>query len=272
MIVSTRRRFGTHAVLAPVSAATVFPVVWAIATSFKPANDLHGLRPWSDSPTLDAYREALQTFPLMRLLTNTALMAVGVTFGQVIASILAAYAFSRYRFRGRGVAFAAIVGTILVPQQALIIPHYLLAAELGILGTYIGLVLPQIATCAVGVLLLDQHMRALPEALFDSASLDGATDWEILWRIVLPNLRPAIAALSVVFFIGSWNEYVWPLLAAREPDMATVQVGLQAFQTEEGTAWHRLMAAASMASLPVLVVYMIAQRQILDAVLRAGLR
>lgn len=267
-----RRTLLTHGVLGAAVAAMAFPVVWALATSFKPAGELYTTGLWSDHATLDGYREALETFPLRRLLTNTALMAAGVTTGQVLVSILAAFSFSRFDFRGRGLVFAAVVGTILVPQQCLIIPQYLLAAEVGLLDTYLGIVLPQIATSGVGVMLLHQHMRSLPRALFEAATLDGARDLDLLWRVVVPNVRPAITALAIVFFIGSWNEYVWPLLAARSAGNATVQVGLQAFLTEEGTAWHRLMAAASMATIPVLVLYAVAQRRIVDAFVEAGLR
>lgn len=266
------RALTTHGVLAGVAVLMVFPVLWALATSLKPANDLYGTGLLGDRLTLDSYRRALDSFPIVRLLANTTLMAVGVTVGQVLVSIMAAYAFSRFTFRGRSLAFAAAVGTILVPQQCLIVPQYLLAAELGILDSYLGLTLPQVATCAVGIVLLHHHMRALPEALFDAARLDGATDREILWRVVVPNLRPAIAALSIVSFIGAWNEYVWPLLATRGTDRATVQVGLQAFQSEQGMSWGPLLAAASMATIPILLLYTLAQRRILDAFLQTGLR
>lgn len=262
----------THGLLGGLAFVMLFPVVWTVTTSLKPANELYGAGPFGDHVTLDSYRRALDALPLVRLLVNTTLMAVGVTVGQVLVSIMAAYAFTRFTFRGRSIAFAAAVGTVLVPQQCLIIPQYLLAAELGILDDYLGLTLPQIATCAVGIVLLHHHMRALPEALFDAARLDGATDREVLWRVVVPNLRPAITALSIVSFIGAWNEYVWPLLATRGTDLATVQVGLQAFQGEQGTSWGPLLAAASMSTLPVLLLYTLAQRRIIDAFLQTGLR
>lgn len=267
-----RRPVLTHIALASLCLVMVFPVYWAVATSFRPEQALYSLELFPTRPTLDSYRQALDTFPLARLLANTALMAAGVTAAQILLSILAAYAFVRFDFPGRTVAFATMVGTILVPQQVLIVPNYLLAAELGWIGTYLGLVVPQIATAAFGIFLLRQHMRSFPGALLDAAELDGASHRDVLWRIVVPNLRPAISALAILFFIASWNEYLWPLLVAQGLEDGTVQVGLQAFIGEQGTAWGRLMAAASLSSLPVLAVYLVAQRQIIDAFLRAGLR
>lgn len=267
-----RRSAFTHLVLGGLSLIMVFPVFWAVTASLRSPDDVFNLDPLPTRPTLDNYRQALETFPLARLLANTALMAAGVTAGQVLISVLAAYAFVRFEFRGRGVAFAATVGTILVPQQVLIVPNYLLAAELGWIDSYLGLVVPQIATTAFGIFLLRQHMRSFPRALLDAAELDGATHREVLWRIVVPNLRPAISALAILFFIGSWNEYLWPLLIIQSADEGTVQVGLQSFFGDQGTAWGRLMAAASLSSLPVLLVYVLAQRRIIDAFLRAGIR
>lgn len=266
------RTIGTHLVAAVACLMMVFPVLWAVSTSLKPPNDVFSLDPIPLAPTLENYRAALDAFPLGSLLANTALMAASVTAGQVLLSVLAAYAFTRFTFRGQGLAFAAAVGTILVPQQVLIVPNYLLAAELGWVDTYLGLVVPQLGTAAFGIFLLRQHMRSFPGALLDAAELDGATDREVLWRVVVPNLRPAISALAILFFISSWNEYLWPLLITQSPDSATIQVGLQTFSGEQGTAWGRLMAAASMASVPVLIVYTIAQRRIIDAFLRAGIR
>lgn len=262
----------THAALGLLSAVMVLPVLWSISTSFKPARELYGASVLPSAPTLDNYRTALETFPLATLLTNTALMAVGVTAGQLAVSVLAAYAFTRFSFKGRKAAFALTIGTILVPQQVLIVPNYLLAAELGWIDTYLGLVVPQIATCAFGIFLLRQHMLSFPRSLLDAAEIDGANDREVLWRLIVPNLKPAISALAVLFFVGSWNEYLWPLLAAQSADDATIQVGLQAFLGEQGTAWGPLMAAATLSTVPVLAVYVAAQRQVLDAFLRAGIR
>lgn len=249
----------------------VLPILWATLTSLAPPSEVFSGRVLGVTPTLANHRRAVESFPVARLVANTFLMASAVTIAQVVVALLAAYGFVRYSFAGRGLAFAAVVGTILVPQQILIVPNYLLAAELGWVDTYVGLVIPQVATCGVAALLLCQHMRSFPRALIEAARLDGASDGTILWRVMVPNLGPAISAVAIVSFIGSWNEYLWPLLIAQDDAHRTVQVGLQAFQGEQGTTWGPLMAAATMASVPVLAVYAVAQRRIVDGFVRSGI-
>lgn len=267
-----RRSVATHAVAVVVVVFMVFPVVWALLTSFKPPGELYTLAPISEHPTLENYEIALTRLPLIRLLGNTVALAALVTVGQVLVSILTAYAFSAFRFRGRSVLFAAAVATILVPQQCLMIPSYIMVARLGWVNSYLGLVVPLTAACAFGILLLRQHMDAVPPSLLDAARMDGATPWEILWRIVVPAVRPAIGALAILTFITSWNEYLWPLLVAPGRESTTVQVGLQMFQTQEGSEYGPMMAAATLATVPVLIVYLLNQRRVTDAFLQAGIR
>lgn len=267
-----RTAIATHAFVAAVCVFTTFPVLWAVTTSFKRPTDIYGPDLLPPSPTLENYVASLQTFPILRLLLTTACVATAVAGVQLVLAILAAYGLVRFDFKGNRAIFLAFVAAILVPQQVLIVPNYLLTARLGLLDTYVGLAAPQIAGCAVGIILLRQHLRAFPRSLLDAAEIDGARHTEVLWRIVVPNLRPLLAALGIIFFITSWNEYLWPLLVASDPRHATVQVGLQAFQTEQGNAWGRMMAAATLVTAPVLLAYTLAQRWIIDAFLRAGLR
>ncbi|SHN47298.1 carbohydrate ABC transporter permease [Cryptosporangium aurantiacum] len=263
---------GTHLLAVVVVAFLAFPVFWALVASFKPPNELYTLAPVADHPTLENYRIALTDLPLARLLLNTAVMALAVTAIQVAVSVLAAYGFTVFRFRGRSVLYLAVIATILVPQQALIIPNYLLAARLGWLNSYLGLVVPLSAVCGFGILLLRQHVEAVPPSLLEAARLDGAYHREILLSVVLPSVRPAISALSVLVFISTWNEYLWPLLIAPSAEQSTVQVGLALFQTQEGSAYGPMMAAATLATLPVLLVYLFNQRRVTDAFLQAGIR
>ena len=152
------------------------------------------------------------------------------------------------------------------------IPDYLIVARLGWVDSYLGLIVPQIASCAFGVMLLRQHTEAIPASLVESAKLDGASHWQILIRLVIPLLRPAISALAVLVFLSSWNEYLWPLLVASGAGDSTIQVGLELFQTQQGSEYGPMMAAATIATLPVLVIYLLNQRRVTDAFLHAGLR
>lgn len=269
---ATLRAVGRHAVAVAVIVFIAFPVLWAISASFKSPGELYSLAPVATHPTLANYQVAITQFPLARLLLNTTVMAAGVTAGQVIVCVLAAYGFGAFRFRAKRALYAATVASILVPQVCLVIPDYLIAARLGWLGGYLGLIVPQIAGCAFGVMLLRQHVEAIPASLVESAKLDGASHRQILTRVMLPLLAPAVSALAVLVFVTSWNEYLWPLLVASGAGDSTIQVGLQLFQTQEGSEYGPMMAAATIATLPVLLVYLLNQRRVTDTFMHAGLR
>lgn len=261
-----------HLVAAAVLAFIAFPVIWAICASFKPPDELYTLAPVASHPTVANYQIAITQFPLARLLLNTTVMAAGVTAGQLILSVLAAYGFAAFQFRAKKALYAATVTSILIPQVCLVIPDYLIVARLGWLGGYLGLIVPQVAGCAFGVMLLRQHVAAIPASLAESAKLDGAGHRQILIHLVIPLLRPAISALAVLVFITAWNEYLWPLLVASGGSSnSTIQVGLQLFQTQQGSEYGPMMAAATIATIPVLVVYLLNQRRVTDAFMHSGL-
>src|SRR5262249_13814902 len=222
--------------------------------------------------TLDNYRTALGQFPIWRLLLNTLITSAAVTALQLIAAIPAAYALVMFRFRGRGLVDAAIVGALLVPPQSLIIPQFLAISHLGWRDSYLGVVVPQLSTCALAVVLVRDHVRSMPSSLIGAATLDGATPWETLRYVVLPLLRPTLGAVAVIVFINSWNEYLWPTLAAPSTENTTIQPGLALFLNQEGPVYGPLLAAAMLATLPVVAVYLVASRRIADAFLHSGLR
>lgn len=261
-----------HAVLIAAVALLVFPVVWAMRTSFLDPRELYSLDLLPDSVTLQNYRTVIEDFPLARLLRNTVVMAAGVTVGQVLIAILGSFALVRFQVRGRPLILALLATALLIPPQALIVPQFLAVARLGWLGTDLGLIVPQLGGCALAVLLLRQHVAAIPPSLLEAARLDGARPRDVLVHIVIPVLRPAIGAVSVLVFITTWNEYLWPLLVAPDPEDTTVQLGLAAFRTQEGSQYGALLAAATMTTLPILAVYLVASRRITDAFLQAGLR
>ncbi|WP_165367980.1 carbohydrate ABC transporter permease [Phytoactinopolyspora endophytica] len=272
--VTRRRRLNraaAHVPLLLIALAIAFPVLWAVATSFKPTQVLYDLDPFAAAPTLEHYRSATAALPVGRTVLNTVVVSAAVAIGQLVLATLAAFGLTLYRFRGRPVVFAVLVGTALVPQPALIVPHYLMVSRLGLLDSYAGLVLPQLASLALAVFLLRQHMAAFPRELIESARVAGASDRMILLRIIVPNLRPILTAVGIVVFIQTWNEYLWPLLATSGMDRATVQVGLRVFQTEQGQAWGPLMAAATLVAAPLLVGYVLMQRRVTDAFLHSGI-
>ncbi|WP_411700276.1 carbohydrate ABC transporter permease [Conyzicola sp.] len=261
-----------HATLIAVVIAMVFPVLWALLTSFKPAGDIYSLTPFSAEPTLENYARVFADWPVLTLLGNTFVMAAGVAVGQIVIAVLGAYALVHFSQRARGPILVLVTISLAIPPQALIIPQFLMTARLGWLNTDAGLIVPQLGTCALAVLLLVQHVDALPRTLTNAARLDGARPFEVLWHIVLPGLRPAIAAVAILVFITTWNEYLWPLLVAPKPEDTTVQIGLTQFQTAEGNDFGGLLAAATLTSIPIVVVYLFASRRITDAFLQSGIK
>jgi sn-glycerol 3-phosphate transport system permease protein len=262
---------GRHVILIVLCVMIVFPIFWAVLTSFKPANDVFSLSPFASHPTLENYRDAFTTLPIGRMLLNTFLMAALVALGVLVVSVCGAYAFVRWKFRGKNVLFLLFLGTLLIPVQVTIIPNYLTLAQFGWLNTLLGLTIPQMAT-GLGIFYLRQQFNNFPRELLDAGVIDGANPLRLLWSIVLPNMRSVLAALTIIIFVQTWNEYFWPLLVAGDLNSTTIQVGLQVFLQENGDAWGALMAASMLALLPVLLLYTLAQRQIVAAFVRAGIQ
>jgi sn-glycerol 3-phosphate transport system permease protein len=260
-----------HAVLIALSGVALFPVYWMVVTSLRPANDIlsGGLVP--AALTFENYAFVWNEIPMARMLLNTSAMAVLVTLAQLLTGLLAAYALARWRLAGGRVLFLLFVGTWLVPLQVTMLPNYVLLARLQWLNTLAALVVPQLAA-AFAIILLRQHLLAFPRDLLDAACIDGASSWRTLWGVVVPNLRAPLAALAILIFISTWKEYFWPLLVTSKPEQSVVQVGLQMFASQEGDLWGPMMAASTLACLPIFAVYVVLQRQVVEAFVRSGLK
>jgi sn-glycerol 3-phosphate transport system permease protein len=269
------RFVAAHGLLLTLCLATVFPVLWAVLTSLKPVNEIFSLDVLSSHSTLANYAEVYASIPFLRIMANTIEVAVILTAITVTLSVCAAYALVLWDFRGKNVVFMLFAGSLLIPFQVTMIPNYLMVARLGWLNTLPGLIVPQLGSTigvGLGVFILRQHFRNFPRELCDAAQIDGAGPIRLLWSVMLPNLRPALAALSILIFLQAWNEYFWPLLVTKKSEDSMIQVGLQLFLQAEGNAWGPLMAAATMSMLPVFILYFLAQRQIMEAFVRSGVR
>jgi len=260
-----------HLVMVLMSFVCLFPVYWMVASALRPANMLFETSLWPTQPTLDNFVYALDAIPIWRMLANTFVFAAASTVLQLLTGILAAYAFARWRFAGDKLVYTAVALTWLVPFQVVMIPNYLLVAQMGLLDNVLALILPNIAA-ALAILLLAQAMRSFPREVIEAARMDGARSWRILWEVLVPNLRGTIASLAILIFISSWNEYFWPLLLSRTADNSVIQIGIQMFMTSEGNQWGPLMAASTLASLPVLLIYIVLQRQVVQSFMKSGIR
>lgn len=261
----------SYGLLGLLALLTLLPFFWMVLTAMKPGNEVMTNPPtWIPSRlALENFPHALSFFPFGRFLANTLIVAVIVTALQTVIASLAAYAFARLRFWGRDVLFMLYLGTLMVPQQVTIVPLFLIMQQFQIVDTYWALILPS-AFHAFGVFLLRQFFMTIPKELEESAFMDGAGRLRILWQIILPLSKPALATLILFTFIREWNAFLWPLIATNSIEMRTVAVGLTLFVGEYGTEWHLLMAAATVTLLPTLLVFVFAQRYYIEGIALTG--
>ncbi len=265
-----------HLLVIALCALTIFPLLWMVSTAFKDAREVFapGLRLIPSAPTLANFPDAFRVFPIGWWFFNSATIAVATTLGKLAISLPAAYAFTRLDFPGRRLCFSLVVGTMIVPFVVTIIPSYIMVAKLDWLNTRQGVIVPSVAHTAFYVFLLRQYILTLPPEIFDAARIDGAGPWSILWRIVVPNIRPAIAVVTILAFLGAWNQYIWPLLVLNDLDAKTLAVGMQFFarNSDSGQLWGPMMATATLATIPPLALYALAQRQIISTFVTSGVK
>jgi len=268
-----------HLVLIPATIVLIFPFAWLLITSVEtPAEALH-FPPILVPHHLDFsnYPHALQAEPFGRFFINSAVVAVVTVISNLVMCTLAGYAFARYRFRGRGLLFALMMTTLMVPLQVTLIPQYIITKWLGIhlLGAvglnHIGSLILPVAATAFGVFFMRQFFRTLPVEYEEAARVDGASRLTVLWRIVLPLSGPALSTLAALTFLDSWNNFLWPLIAVNQTDQMTLPLGLATFQGAHSTEWTLLMAGNVMTLVPIMIVFFAAQRYFVRSVAATGL-
>lgn len=268
--------FALHLLLIVLCLLTAFPLLWMLSSALTPPQDLFapGVRLIPTPPTLRNFPDAFALQPVGTWLLNSVVVASAITVGKLAVSVPAAYAFARLRFRGRNVLFGLVVGTMIVPDVITIVPNYILIADLDWIDTPQGVIVPMVAFTGFYVFLLRQAMLVLPQELIDAARVDGANTLTILWRVVLPLVRPTIAVVAVLSFLSAWNLYLWPLLVLQDAEAKTIAVGMQYFvgNAEGGQEWGALMATAALAILPPLLLYVLAQKAIVSAFVESGVK
>ena len=268
---SIAARIRAHALLIVLSLVAILPLYWMLVTALRAPNDIFSASPWPERPTLQNFAAILRDVPILRMIGNTFVVATLTALVQLVTAVLAAYAFARWRTRASKALFALLTVTWLIPAQVVMVPGYLIVTGFGMLDSLAALIIPHAAS-AFAIIILYQSLRAFPQELIEAAVIDGAGHLRILRSVMLPNLRPALASLAILIFISSWNDYFWPLLVTRSQENAVVQIGLQMFFTQEGNQWGPLMAASTLASLPILALYVALQRQIIDSFVRSGIK
>jgi len=262
-----------HLVLLASVVVILLPYYLMVSTSFKPLREIF-TDPFTWIPSRLAwenYVDAWNHAPFGRYFLNSTIISVSETFGVLITSALAAYAFSRMRFRGREVLFVIFLGTLMVPGEVQLVPNFITIVRLGWLNTYYALIIPWLAS-VFGIFFLRQFFATIPQELQDAATMDGASHWTFLWRVVIPLSTPALITVALLTFLGSWNALTWPLIVTNSPQMRPIMVGLLSFQNEWGTQPRLLMAAATFSVLPILLLFFILQRYFIQGIARAGIK
>ncbi len=249
----------------------VIPFVWMIATSLKPAKEVFLGYFFPMAPTLENYALVLNKVPFARWYLNSLVVATCTTLSVAFFDSLTGFVLAKYEFPGKNVIFVFILSTLMVPTEMLVIPWFILSNNLNWVDTYWGIMFPGVIT-AFGTFLMKQFMEGVPSELLDAARMDGVSEFGLFWRIALPLVKPALAALCIFTFLGNWNAFLWPVIITEKMDMRTVPVGLSFFSGEAGSSWELIMAGASMATVPVLIVFLFFQRQIIKGIALTGLK
>lgn len=261
----------TYLILTLGGLAVVFPFVWMLVTSFKPFYETFSLQFLPSEPTLDNYRQVLFTTRFARWYLNSLLVASATTLSVLFFDSLVGYTLAKLRFAGRDLVFVLILSTLMVPTEMLVIPWFVTSSERGWIDTYWGIAFPGLIT-AFGVFLMRQFFQTLPDDLLDAGRIDGVSEFGLFLRVALPLVRPALSALAIFTFLGNWNAFLWPLIVIQSNAMRTLPVGIALFSGEAGSEWNLIMAASSLAIVPVLVVFAIFQRQIIEGVVLTGVK
>jgi multiple sugar transport system permease protein len=276
-----------HALLLSFGVAMAFPFAWMVLTSFKPFEETLRTPPtilplvWRPENYAEAWRAA--NFP--RFFLNSTTIALATVAGTLVTSVLAGYGFARLRFPGREALFMVFLGTMMIPQEVTLIPNFVLLTNLpcpipienicnprgGWFDTFTAVSVPWWVS-VFSIFLLRQFFLSIPNELWEASQLDGATHLGYLRRVVVPLSTPALLTVGLYAFVGSWKSFLWPLVMTSRPDVRPLQVGLSTFALEAGTYYHLLMAASAFTILPVLILFILVQRQFLDSIARSGLK
>jgi len=249
----------------------IFPLLWMFSTSFKTPWEIYDVNILPQSFQLSNYEHLLKNTGFLRWLWVSSVVVICTTASVLVRHSLVGYTLAKLQFRGKNIIFMAILATLMVPTEMLIIPWYIMSVDMGLRDTYLGIMFPGMIT-AFGIFLTKQFYEGVPNDLLDAARIDGLNEVGVYARIALPQVKPALSALIIFNFLGNWNAYLWPLIVAQSPHMRTIPVGISFFSNEVTTAWHLIMTASSCAIVPVLVVFVIFQKHIIKGVQLSGLK
>lgn len=252
---------------------SLIPFLWMLITSLNDGSAIYQLPPQFilSKYHFENYSFVFDKVPFKSYFFNSVFVSVMVTLGTLITTILAAFAFSHLKFKGRDALFVLVISTMMVPSEVLLTSNFVTLAKLKLLNTLHSLYIPWIAS-AFSIFMLRQYFLDIPKELYHSAKIDGCSDFKYLWKIAVPYSNPALISIALLRLINSWNEFLWPLLMINSPEKRTLPVGLTTFMTEAGPYYNYLMAYSSMVIIPVIIIYLFLQKHLIEGFSRSGIK
>ncbi|HSD50750.1 MAG TPA: carbohydrate ABC transporter permease [Candidatus Methylomirabilis sp.] len=277
-IVGFSRRGLLYLILGVITAVSVLPLLWALTSSLRPDGEIFQYTlnvSWMTffpiSPTFQNFREILFEDRFARFFGNSLFVAGSTILLGLLVNSLAAFGFARFTFPGRRILFGLVLVTFMVPFEVIVLPLYLVIRSMGWLDTYRALIIPAVPD-AFSIFLIRQFMAKLPADMFDAARVDGASWWDLYWRIAMPNVKPALITASLLLFLRQWDAFFWPLVATSSLDLTVIQVALTKYMTEFITYWGRLLAGSMLATIPMVVLFFLLQKYYVQSVASTGLK
>lgn len=273
---TTKKRVGTvffYGVAILLAVIALIPFLWMISTSFKSRGALMSIPiEWiPENPTWDAYIKVFSKFPFAKTIANSLFISVSYTAITLLSSAMAAFTFAKLRFTGSRVIFGGYLATMMIPTQVTMIPLFVIMTKLGLKDSYASVIMPSIFR-PFAIFLLVQQMRTIPEDLLAAARIDGAGVFQVFRKIALPLCIPSLATLSITTFMESWNDYLWPLLMLGDKDKMTLPIALSTLNGQYGTEYNVLMAGSLVSMVPIIMIYIIAQRQFKSGMMAGGIK
>ncbi len=265
----------THLVTLLGCAWTIIPLLWMLSTSLKIRDDIFSIPPQWIPKTLEIqnYVQAVTLIPFARYFLNTSYIAIVRLGGEVFVSAIVAYGFSRFEFKSKRFLFMMLLSTLMIPGEATILPSYIMFSKLGLINTYFPLAWASyFGGAATFIFFLRMYFTSIPKALDESAFMDGATSWQIFWKIIMPISKPALVTIGIWSFMGAWNDLLGPLLFLNSYEKYTLQLGLAMFNSLKEINWGALMAASVLALVPPLIVFFLGQKRLVEGIKMSGIK
>ncbi|WP_251550428.1 carbohydrate ABC transporter permease [Neobacillus muris] len=262
-----------HLVLLAGVIIVAFPFIWMILSSLKSLPDFYSFSFWPSKLDFSGYKYIFEETDFLQWYINSIIIGAIVTLSCLVFNSLIGYTLAKYKFVGGKTIFILILSTLMIPTEMLVIPWYVMGTKVNLIDSYLGIMFPGLIE-AFGIFLMRQFMLGIPDDLLDAARIDGMGELKIFWRIALPQVKPALSALGIITFLGNWNAYLWPVIVISSDKMRTIPVGISLYATGDsgGIQWNTIMGMSTLAIIPMIIVFLIFQRRIVEGIALTGVK